>query len=141
MSDTWVIPNEGKSLILDELFRLTTTRESFLLKQFVSNTTVVDASTLADFTIATYTGYADVAVARGDWAAAAVAANIGSISKTTNPVFTCTADSPQTVYGLLLVGATSGKVYAGVNYSTPISMAPTATDTVNPLKIQDKTFV
>lgn len=141
MPGDWVIPNEGKTLMLDEIFRLTTTRETFLLKQFVSNTTVVDASTLADFTIATYTGYADVAIARGDWSAAAIASNIGSISKTSNPVFTCTAGSPQTVYGLLLVGNTSGKIYAGVNYTTPISMGPTATDTINPLKVQDKTFV
>lgn len=141
MADTWVIPNEGKTLILDEVFRLTTTRETFLLKQFVSNTTVADASTLGDFTIGSYTGYADVAIARGDWSAAAAVANIGGIQKTTNPVFTCSGGAAQTVYGLLLVGNSSGKIYAGVNYSTPISMAPTATDTINPLKIQDKTFV
>lgn len=141
MAGSWVIPDEGKKLILDEVFRLTTARESFLLKQFVSNTTVGDASTLADFTIATYTGYADVAVARADWGAATAPASVGQIDKTVNPVFTCTGGSAQTVYGLLLVGATSGKIYCGVNYTTPISMAPTATDTINPLRVQDKTFV
>lgn len=136
----WVCPNEGKTKILDEIFRLTTTRESFLLKQFVSNTTVDDDSTLTDFTVATYTGYADVAIARGDWSAAAITSDIGHIDKGTNPVFTCSGGSAQTVYGLLLVGATSGIIYYGVNYTTPISMAPTATDTINPLRIQHKTF-
>lgn len=136
----WVCPNEGKTLILDEVFRLTSSRETFLLKQFVSNTTVTDNSTLSDFTIATYTGYADVAIARGDWSAATIVSDIGQIVKSANPVFTCSGGSPQTVYGLLLVGNTSGKVYYGVNYTTPISMAPTATDTINPLKVQHKTF-
>lgn len=141
MADNWVIPNEGKSLILDELFRLTSSRESFLLKQFQSSTTVGDASTLADFTICNYTGYSDVAIARTDFSAATISSNIGNIVKSANPVFTCTGGSAQTVYGLLLVGATSGKIYAGVNYGTPITMISGATDTINPLKVQDKTFV
>ncbi len=141
MSDFWVCPNEGKALILDELFRLTTTRESFLLAQFIAGGPVVDASVFGDFTLATYTGYASVAISRASWGAAAVAANIGSISRSTDPVFTCTGGSPQTVNGLLLYGATSGKIYLGVNYATPIVMSTGPTDTVTPLKVQDKTFV
>ncbi len=141
MSDFWVCPNEGKQLALDELFRLTTTRESFLLAQFVAGGPVVDASVFADFTLATYTGYGSVAIARSAWSAAVVASDIGSISKSADPVFTCTGGSPQTVNGLLLYGATSGKIYLGVNYSTPVVMSAGTTDTVSPLKVQDKTFV
>lgn len=141
MPDNWVCPNEGKALALDELFRLTTTRESFLLAQFIAGGPVVDASVFADFTLASYTGYASVAIARGAWNAATVAANIGSIAKGTDPVFTCSGGSPQTVNGLLLYGATSGKIYLGVNYGTPIVMAAGTTDTITPLKVQDKTFV
>lgn len=141
MSETWVIPDEGKKLILDELFRLTTTRESFLLKQWLTGGPVADASVLSDFTIASYTGYSDVAIARADFSAATAPGSIGEIVKSANPVFTCTGGSPQTVAGLLLVGATSGKIYAGCNYSPTISMANGATDTINPLRVQDKTFV
>lgn len=141
MAGDWVVPNEGKLKMLDEVFRLTTTREAFVLDQFQTNVTVGDASTGADFTISTYGGYAQIAIARGDWSAAAIAANIGEIAKTANPVFSCTSGAAQNVYGLLLRGATSGIIYAGVNYTTVISMVPGATDTINPLKVKDKTFV
>jgi hypothetical protein len=137
----WVIPDEGKTKILDEVFRLSTTRESFVLDQWLTGGPVDDDSTGADFTLATYTGYAQIAIARSDWGAATDTAHIGNIIKTVNPVFTCTAGSPQTVAGLLLRGATSGIIYAGCNYSPTIAMAPTATDTINPLKVSDKTFV
>jgi len=136
----WVIPDEGKTKILDEIFRLTTARESFVLDQWVSGGPVDDDSTGADFTLASYTGYAQIAIARADWNVATDAAHIGSIEKTTNPVFTCTGGSPQTIAGLLLRGATSGIIYAGCNYSPTISMANGATDTINPLKVSDKTF-
>lgn len=141
MSDFWIVPDEGKSLALDELFRLTTTRESFILAQFIGGGPVTDASTFSDFTLASYTGYSSVAIARAAWGAATVTSHIGSIAKSSDPVFTCTGGSPQTVNGLILYGATSGKIYVGVNYSTPIVMASGTTDTITPLKIQDKTFV
>ncbi len=137
----WVIPNEGKSLILDEVFRLTTTRESFSLRQWTTGGPVADASVLADFTINSYPGYANIAIARSDFSAATIGSNIGTIVKTANPVFTCSGGSGEAVGGLLLVGATSGKIYAGCNYSPVITMVPGATDTINPLQVQDKTFV
>lgn len=137
----WVIPDEGKKKILEEVFRTTSSRESFVLDQWLTGGPVADASTSADFTYASYTGYAQIAIARGDWGAATAPASIGQILKTVNPVFTCTGGSPQTVAGLILRGATSGIIYAGCNYSPTISMANTATDTINPLQVQDKTFV
>lgn len=140
MSDTWVNPNEGKIKILDTLFRVSGTPEAMTLGQFISGGPVTNASTFADFTMASYTGYAAVSIARGDWDAAAVASNVGYITKTTNPAFTCTAGSPQTVNGLLLYGTTSGKIYFGVDYGTPIVMSAGTTDTITPLKVQDQTL-
>lgn len=137
----WVCPDEGKTKMLDEIFRLTTTRESFLLDQWLTGGPVDDNSTSADFTYASYTGYAQIAIARADWGAATDTSNIGNILKTVNPVFTCTGGSPQTVAGLILRGAISGIIYFGCNYSPTISMANGATDTINPLKVSDKTFV
>lgn len=135
-----VIPNEGKQLILDELFRLATTRESFVLDLFQSNTTVVDASTGADFTIATFTGYAQVAISRGSFSAATIVSNVGQIDKTSAPTFTCSGGSSQTVYGWILRGATSGIIYAGQNFDTPRVMAPTAVEAIDPFRIKSKTF-
>lgn len=137
----WVIPNEGKTLILDEVFRLATTREAFSLRQWTTGGPVDDDSALADFTICSYPGYSNVAIARADFSAATETADIGEIVKTANPVFTCSGGAGESVGGLLLVGATSGKIYAGCNYSPTITMVPGATDTINPLKVQDKTFV
>jgi hypothetical protein len=136
-----VIPNEGKTLMLDQIFRLTTTRETFVLDLFQSNTTVGDASTAADFTIASFTGYAQVAIARGDWTAATVVSNEGNITKTTAPTFTCSGGSPQTVYGWILRGATSGIIYAGQNFATARVMSTGATESIDPMTIKDKTFV
>jgi len=137
----WVCPDEGKSKILDELFRLTSARESFVLDQYLTGGPVTDASTFTDFTLASYGGYAQVAIARGDWSAASVVAHVGQILKTANPVFTCTSGGPQTVNGLLLRGAISGIIYYGFTYPVGIVMTPTATDTISPLEVQHKTFV
>lgn len=140
MSITWVIPNEGKQLILDECFRLTTTRESFILYGFKSNTTVGNASTFADFTISDFTGYSNVNIARGDWTAATVVSNQGKIVKTTAPTFTCTAGGGQLMYGVLLVGATSGKIYAGGNFSTARNMSAGSVEAIDPCQIFDDTL-
>lgn len=135
-----VVPNEGKLKMLDEIFRLTTSRESFVLDLFSNNETVDDASTGADFTIATFTGYAQVAIARGDFSAATIVSNEGTITKTAAPSFTCTAGSPQTVFGWILRGATSGIVYAGQNFDVSRSMAPGSTESIDPFTFKDKTY-
>lgn len=135
-----VIPNEGKTKILEELFRNVGAREAFVLDLFQSNTTVGDASTGADFTISTFTGYAQVAIARGDFSPAVIAANVGQIDKTTAPTFTCTGGSPQNAYGWILRGATSGVIYAGQNFDTVRVMSTGATESIDPFRIKDKTF-
>jgi len=135
-----VIPNEGKVKILDELFRLTGARESFVLDLFKNNETVDDDSTGADFTIADFGGYAQVAIARGDFDAAVEVSNEGSITKTTVPTFSCTSGAAQTVYGWILRGASSGIIYAGQNFDSPRVMAPGAVEALDPFTIKDKTY-
>lgn len=135
-----VEPNEGKQVTLDELFRLTSTRPTWTLKLFSSNTTVGDASTGADFTIATFTGYSNVSIARADWGAATVVSNVGQITKSSAPSFTCTGGSSQTVYGWILVDASSGTIWFGQNFDTPITMIPGATIAIDPMRIKNKTF-
>lgn len=129
----WVVPNEGKILWLQHALNTTgvAAAEDFVLKTFSSATVVGDASTLADFTISTFTGYADVAIARTAFPAPTITANVAG---TTAPdaVFTCTAGGPQNMVGALLVGATSGKIYAGVNFDITRVMSASAIETITP---------
>lgn len=136
-----VMPNEGKLKVLEEVFRATATRESFVLDLFQSNTTVADSSTAASFTIATFTGYTQIAISRSLWNAAVIAANIGTITTNFAPTFTCTGGSSQTVYGWILRGATSNVVYFGENFATPRVMTAGASENLDPFTIKDKTFV
>lgn len=135
-----VIPNEGKTQMLEQLFRTAAAREDFKLDLFQSNTTVGNASTAGDFTIATFTGYAQAAIARADFSAATVVSNEGSITKTAAPTFTCSGGSPQTVYGWILRGATTGVIYAGQNFDTPRVMSTGAVEAIDPFTIKDKTY-
>lgn len=135
-----VIPNEGKLKILEEIFRSEAARESFVLDLFQNNETVDDASVAADFDVATFTGYVEVEIDRADWGAAVIAANIGQITKTTAPTFTCTGGASQTVYGWMLVGADSGVMYAGQNFDVPRVMSTGTTESLDPFRIKDKTF-
>jgi len=136
----WVIPNEGKILWLQRGIFTTgvSAAENYLLKGFSSATTVGDASTLADFTISTFTGYSDVAIAHTDFPAPTITANV-AISTAPDALFTCTGGGPQNLVGCLLVGATSGKIIAGVNFDAVRVMNAGSTETVTPT-LKFKTF-
>jgi len=135
-----ICPNEGKELILNELFSLVTTRESFKLDVFVNNYTIIDTTELSDLTLATWTGYAQIAIARGGWDAAYIDTDVGKIGLSTPPSWTCSGGSPQTAYGWVLHGATSGLIYFAANLDTPVSMIPGATLSLDPFEIWDKSF-
>jgi hypothetical protein len=135
----WVIPNEGKILALQRWLQTTgASVEDYVLKTFKSNTTVGDASTLSDFTISTFTGYADVSITHGTFPAPTITSNIAN-SNPGNGVFTCTAGGAENMYGALLVGVTSGKIIAGVNFDTVRVMSAGATETITP-NVAFKTF-
>jgi hypothetical protein len=141
VSDFWICPDEGKEYILRILFTQDRSIEDYRLMQFIGGGPVDDDSVFSDFTIASYVGYSTITITGADWDAVVVTGHVAAVSKTVDPAFACTSGSPQTVNGLLLVGVDSDIIYLGVNYSTPIVMAPATTDTVTPLKVQDKTFV
>lgn len=135
-----VCPDEGKELILDELFRLVTARESFVLDLFQNNEVVDDDSTGADFTISTFTGYAQIAIARADFGVAVTVAHVGQITKTAAPTFTCTAGAAQDAYGWILRGAASGVIYFGQNFNVPRTISPGSIESIDPFRIKAKTF-
>jgi hypothetical protein len=135
-----VCPDEGKIQILDELFRIAGARDTFVLDLFQNNEVVDDASTAADFTIATFTGYAQVAIARDDWNVAIILGGDGVIDTLVAPEFECTGGASQTVYGWILRGAGTGIIYFGQNFDTPRLMAPAATETIDPMRIRAATY-
>jgi hypothetical protein len=110
------------------------TVEDFTCHLFSNNYTVVDATTLADFTQATFTGYSSVAVARADFSAPAITSNVAYANTSAPPTFTCTGGSAQLVYGWYLVGDSSGKVYAAQNFAAARNMATGATEQLDPFK-------
>jgi hypothetical protein len=136
-----VIPNEGKLLWLDRALRTPTNApEDYVCQLFQSNTTVVDASTLTDFTIATFPGYADVSVPRSAFGAPTISSNIAQTVVGASPSFDCTGGAGQTVYGWLLVGAVSGKIIAGQNFAAPRVMVTGANETLAPFTFKFQTF-
>ncbi len=116
-------------------------REPWYIELFKSNTTIVYASVIADFTLADFTGYSHVAYTRADNIGVAVYTGDRVITQgTIHPTFTCTGGSPQTVYGWLAVGQTSGVVWFGQNFATPRVMTNGASEVLNPFLVQAKTL-
>jgi hypothetical protein len=115
--------------------------EDFWVELFKSNTTVVYASQLTDFTLADFTGYSHVSFLRTDFGGVEVTS--GDQVRTTDllhPTFTCTGGASQTIYGWLLVGKESNKVWCGQNFATPRVMSNGAVEDLNPFKIYMKTL-
>jgi hypothetical protein len=136
-----VIPNEGKTVALNtELNSGSTASETWHVRLFKNNYTPVDGSVLADFTEATFTGYAQVDVAPSDWGAATIVADVAESTSAVTPTYTCTGGSTQDVYGWYAVGATSNKVRAAQKFNTARSMSAGATEALDPFKIKLKTF-
>jgi hypothetical protein len=136
-----VIPNEGKILLLDRaLCAPTNADEDYSLFMFTNNVTVVDASTLADFTAATFTGGGAISITRSSMPLPVIVANVAITTRATAPSWTNTGATTETCFGWILKGATSGKVIAGQNFDTPRVMSPGSIETLDPFAFKLKTF-
>lgn len=137
-----VVPNEGKIILLDRAFCTPANApEDYSLRLFQNNVTVNDASTLADFVIATFTGYGNVSITRASMPTPTITANVAYTERATDPTFTHTGGASQTVYGWILVGVTSGKVLLGQNFDVAHLMSLGAVVTIDPFKVGLKTLV
>jgi hypothetical protein len=136
-----VIPNEGKILLLDRaMCGPTNAPEDYTLSLFKSNTTVVDASVAADFTPAAFTGSGSISIARSSLPLPTISAGIATTTRATAPSWANSGVTTETVYGWILVGATSGKLIAGQNFDAPRVMAPGSIETLDPFQFKLKTF-
>jgi hypothetical protein len=131
-----VIPNEGKEKLITMCFATPTgTTEDFNVDLYQNNYTPVDGSSLSNFTLATFTGYATVAVARSTFGSASIVSNVAEITSSVSPLFTCSGGSSQTVYGWVMSGQTSGKVYAAQLLFTPRTMTPGSSEELTPFTL------
>lgn len=137
-----VIPNEGKLLWLDQALSLNGAGgENFLLALYQNNYTPVDASTIGSFTQATFPGYADVPLTRASFGTSALVGNIAYSTYPSVPTYTCSGGGGQIVYGWVMYGASSNKVYAAGLLSASRNMVTGAVLTLNPFRIGQETFV
>lgn len=101
-----VIPDVGGLLLLKWATQATSSPENLTLKLYTNNYSPVAASVAADFTEATFTGYAAKTLTRSSWTDPVQS---GTTAKTTYPELTWSnSGSSQTIYGYYVVGATSG---------------------------------
>lgn len=137
-----VVPDEGKVLWL--YWALVTDGsdlEDFIVDLFASNTVVDDASTAADFTLATFTGYLQVPIARGDFSSPVIVSDVAETNNPTAPQFNCTGGAPETCYGWIMRGDTSGKIVFGQNFDVPRVMSAGASELLSPFTLKFKSFV
>lgn len=128
-----LIPNEGEIQSLTEFL---SAGEAFFLKLFKSNTTPAETDTPASYTLVTtsdFPGYADKTLTRSvsgstwntpasgaptnAWSVEASVAE--SVYGSTAQSWTNNGGSPVTVYGYILVGATSGKLRGVETFDAP----------------------
>lgn len=127
-----VIPLEGAIEILKRILYGNAGAENLSLRLFKNNFTPGLTSTGADFTVATFTGYANITLtssqAAGTWAVPTSSTPYALSTYGTLASWTATTD--QTIYGWYLVGATSGKVYAAQLFSSPRVLVGAQSDTI-----------
>ncbi len=127
-----IVPDAGKILMLASILKQTSGFESLLVDLYVNNYTPVASSIFSNFTIASYTGYAQLPLARATWPTPTVSGAVAQSIYGTNPlVFAVSATgSPQTVYGYVVSGATSGTVW-WAELISPSRVMQNAGDTID----------
>jgi hypothetical protein len=120
-----VVVDQAENLILEMIVNKTAAQE-LDLKLFKSNTTPAETDTEATYTEADFTGYAEIALAGSDWAAA----SSSSIATSAQKTFTASGTPSGDVYGYYLVQTTSGKLmWAERDASAPFTISASG-DTV-----------
>jgi hypothetical protein len=110
-----LVPDAGEVAMLDMLLK-TTTPEGQTLKLYTNNYDAVEGSVAGDFTEASGSGYAAVALTRGTWGGASTAAGTTSAAY---PAQVFSFSGALTIVGYFVVGSSSGtilwaeRIYAG----------------------------
>lgn len=111
-----LVPNVGEGLMLEHIVGKTAV-ENLQLRLYKSNTTPAEADTAGTYTQADFTGYAAVTLTGASWSVSTGAPSVASYAQQT---FESTANqTPQTIYGYYVVGATSGTLHWAERFPSP----------------------
>lgn len=97
------VPDVGENRILEMIVNKTAAQD-LSLRLFINNITPADTDTAATYTVATFPGYSNAALAGASWNNAAS----GSISYGSQQTFTCSGAATDDVYGYYVVQSVSG---------------------------------
>lgn len=136
-----VIPDEGKLKLAYWQFGTDgSDLPNFTLHLYDNDYTPDDDTTASDFTEATFTGYAAIAILRSEFGAPAIIAHVAYITRTPVPSFECTAGGPDLVYGWYLLTDDDDTVIAAQRFDVPRSMSAGAEEFLDPFRIGTKTL-
>jgi len=104
------MPNEGKPILLNAMLNAgLAARTNVILRLGRTSVTISDATVLADFTEANFTGYTAVSLSPSNWQTATVTSNQANSTYGTVPVeWTCGATG-NTIYNAYVEDPDSGK--------------------------------
>lgn len=109
-----VLFNQGEAIMLNAL-TTKTAGQVLLLKLFKSNTTPAETDTEASYTVADFTGYADISLTAASWTTSGTAPTQTVFAQQS---FTSSADqAPQSVYGYYYVQTASGLAVAAERFT------------------------
>lgn len=112
---TLVVPNVGENLMLAHALNKTAP-EDLTLKLYKSNTTPGETDTASTYTEADFTGYSSVSLTGTNWTITNGNPTSAAYSQQT---FQSSANqTPQTIYGYFVVGASSGTLYWAERFSS-----------------------
>lgn len=132
-----VILNDGKKLLLDQAFGQSSSPEDYVVDLYSNNHVPVDVDTAASFTVAAFTGYAQVSIPRASFGAATIVTGpLANLLSSTVPTFTCTGGGGQTVYGFFLRGAISGTAYLAQYFTGGRAITSGLSEILYPFQIQ-----
>lgn len=104
---TLLVPNDGEDMMLQHIINKTAP-ENLSLRLYKSNTTPSETDTAVTYTVADFTGYANITLTGASWTVTPGAPTEASYAQQT---FSSTAaQATQQVYGYYVVQVTSGKL-------------------------------
>lgn len=104
MPSTGLVPNVGESKMLQGIINAADP-ENLVLRLYKNDVTPGSTMTLADYTEATFTGYASVTLSSGDWVITSPYPAMAAYSS--GVPFTCAATTSETIYGFYLTEVNS----------------------------------
>ena len=131
----WFCPNVGEVELLKRVLYTTASSENFTQKLYSNNVVYAETDVAGSYTEATFTGYSSKTLTSSQsgatWAVPTTTAGVTSSAYGTASVWTPTTS--QTIYGQIIVGATSTVLLLADAFAAGLPLANGATLTIQPV--------